>query len=124
MKLKIALLQINAAEEKIAENLKIGNDFCRRAALSGAHIAVFPEMFSIGYPTPFNENNSFKIRAYENAMAVAICNYPAPKNDGYSTAFNPDGTYIFKANTKEGLYIAEYDLDSIRHYRKHTMFSI
>ena len=265
-----------AVEERLEENLWIADKFCREAAKVGAQIAVFPEMFSIGYPTPYDENNSFaswqavafenklpapqkivdkyrsyaiddqhkylqhfrrlaielelaiavtymsqgkqfprntvllidrfgkdvlkyskthlfapffidaicesggeflvkeldtqaglvklgalicadrnlpeparilmklgaeivvipnacplqgmngiildmvKIRAFENAMAIAICNYPVPKNDGASAAFTPDGTAIFKANSDEQLCIVEYDLDAIRNYRTHT----
>lgn len=276
MKIKIALLQMMAVEERIEENLWIADKFCREAAKAGAQIAVFPEMFSIGYPIPYSEDNSLtywqevafenklpdprkitdkyrnyaiddqheylqhfrklaselniaiaitymsqgkqfprntvllidrfgkdvmkyskthffaplfidaicepggeffvkelntqvgpvklgalicadrnlpeparilmklgaeiviipnacslqgmngiifdavKIRAYENAMAIAICNYPAPKNDGASAAFNPDGTIIFKANSDEQLCIFEYDLDAIRNYRAQT----
>jgi len=62
-----------------------------------------------------------KVRAYENAMAIAVCNYPEPIEDGYSTAFNPDATVVIKAGTEEGIFIAEYDLSAIRHYRERTM---
>lgn len=279
MKLKIALLQMLPASEDITANTKIADEFCRKAAALGADIAVFPEMFSVGYPTPYNDNNSFaawnqiilanekpvdleqnivkyrslaipddhaylnhfrtlaktlnmaivvtymsqgkvyprntallidrfgqdiikyskrflfqpffidaicepgdeslvrtlntkagsieigllvcadrnlpepsiilmkkgaelviitnscplqgldgkildtvKIRAYENAMAFVICNYPKPKDDGFSTAFAPDGTPLLKAGNEEGVYIAEYDLKAIRQYRKHTHY--
>lgn len=67
-----------------------------------------------------------KMRAYENAMAVTICNYPSSKNDeyndGHSTAFNPDGSCLFEAPEEEDVYIVEYDLDFIRNYRATTDF--
>jgi len=277
MQLSIALLQINPVAEDILANIAIGDEYCRKAAAAGADIAVFPEMFSIGYPTPYNEGNSFeiwydvaiqnqkprgfveaidkyrsyaipdthdyinhfrllakelnmaivvtymsqgeiyprntalvidchgndklkyskthlfqpffidaicesggefpvsmidtragavqvgvlicadrnipeptrilmkhgaelviipnacplkgldgilldatKIRAFENAMAIAICNYPSPKNDGCSSAFAPDGTCLLKASEEEGIYIVKYDLVEIRRYRAAT----
>lgn len=65
--------------------------------------------------------DAIKIRAFENAMAVAVCNYPLPIEDGHSTAFNPDATIVVKAGREEGVILAKYDLDKIRHYRERTM---
>ena len=48
MKLKIALLQITPTEN-INENLKKGIEACNTAKQMGADIALFPEMWSIGY---------------------------------------------------------------------------
>lgn len=47
-KIKIALLQI-APTATIEGNRIKGIEFCRRAKAAGADIALFPEMFSIGY---------------------------------------------------------------------------
>ena len=47
-KLKIALLQINPIGT-LAGNLEKGTAACRQAKSLGADIALFPEMFSIGY---------------------------------------------------------------------------
>ena len=46
--LKIALLQI-LPETTLEKNLKKGLDYCRKAKDQGADIALFPEMWSIGY---------------------------------------------------------------------------
>ena len=46
--LKIALLQI-APAGSLAKNLEKGIRYCRKAKEMGADIALFPEMFSIGY---------------------------------------------------------------------------
>ena len=68
-------------------------------------------------------------RAYENMLAIATCNYPAPHPDcnGHSTLF--DGviyipglsgsrdTCVFEAGEGEGVYIAELDVDMLRDYR-------
>lgn len=46
--LTIALLQMTAADDVEAARIK-GETFCRRARDMGADIALFPEMWSIGY---------------------------------------------------------------------------
>lgn len=276
MKLKIALLQMNPVEKNIEKNIKIAKEFCRNAAKKGAHFAVFPEMFNIGYPMPYKGTNAFKqwkevafnnkkadpdnlipkyrsfaiednhpyvndfrslakelemaiaitymskgttnprntvlvidrygkdllkyskihlfapfmidaicepgekfivkeldtqvgkiklgalicadrdipeparilmkkgaelviipnscpllglngivfdtvkVRAFENAMGIVICNYPSPKNDGGSAAFYPDGSVLFKADHKEDVHVIDYDIAKLRQYRKET----
>jgi len=47
--LNVALLQIAAHGRDRDANLKKGLDACREAAAAGAHIALFPEMWSLGY---------------------------------------------------------------------------
>ena len=47
--LKIALLQLTASPRDVDANLRKGDGFCSRAASEGAHVALFPEMWSIGY---------------------------------------------------------------------------
>lgn len=48
-RLKIALLQMAACDNDQAANLAKGEEFCRQAAQLGADIALFPEMWNIGY---------------------------------------------------------------------------
>ena len=47
--LTVALLQIESAGYDQAENLRRGEAACREAAALGADIALFPEMWNIGY---------------------------------------------------------------------------
>ncbi len=47
--LKVALLQMSANGADQAAILEKGEAFCRRAAEQGADIALFPEMWNIGY---------------------------------------------------------------------------
>jgi N-carbamoylputrescine amidase len=84
----------------------------------GAEIVLIPnacplEKFSDGMVTDL-----VRVRAFENAMAIAICNYSSPRLDGHSTAFGADGNIILRAGDDEGVYIAEYDIDEIREYRR------
>jgi predicted amidohydrolase len=47
--LKVALLQTVSHGPAIESNALKGEDLCRRAAHAGADVALFPEMWSIGY---------------------------------------------------------------------------
>ena len=47
---RVALLQIVACGEDQDAKLVKGEEFCRRAKEMGADIALFPEMWNIGYP--------------------------------------------------------------------------
>ncbi len=47
--LRLALLQLVSAGTDVQANLRKGEAYCRRAADDGADIALFPELWSIGY---------------------------------------------------------------------------
>ena len=90
-------------------NLEKGIASCRKAKELGAGIALFPEMWS------------------------ATCNYPdsVPDCNGGSSIFDgvaylPDmdgsrDTCILQADGTEGVYLAELDLEQLRHYREHEV---
>lgn len=46
---RVALLQMTASAADQAANIVKGDAFCRRARESGADLALFPEMWNIGY---------------------------------------------------------------------------
>lgn len=95
--IKVALLQILPGES-LAENLQKGQAACRQAAAMGADIALFPEMWSVGYqipedPVALGESavsadspfvSAFGGLAQELSMAVCItfleANAPRPQN--------------------------------------------
>ncbi len=70
--LKVALLQIMPGTSQ-EENLKKGLDCCRKARAMGADIALFPEMWNVGYYIPQNEEEL-------NGTAIA-------ENSGFVSAF-------------------------------------
>ncbi len=49
--LKIALLQMKGTGT-VEGNLQKGIEFCKKAKRQGADIALFPEMWNIGYEIP------------------------------------------------------------------------
>lgn len=61
-----------------------------------------------------------RVRAVENAMAVAICNYPQPKADGHSTAFDPEGEMLGRGGCMEEITMINMDLERIRESRRHS----
>jgi predicted amidohydrolase len=75
--------------------------------------------------------SQFKVRAFENMVGVAMANYAVPQENGHSIAFDPVAfdengqpvdSLIIAAGAAEGIYLAEFDLDRIRAYRKREAF--
>jgi predicted amidohydrolase len=51
-----------------------------------------------------------------------MTNYASPTQNGHSCAFDANGDKIVVANKKEGVFIAEFDMDKIRRHRKKTIY--
>jgi N-carbamoylputrescine amidase len=67
--MQVALLQMAAHATDLAANLAKGEAFCRRAAAMGADVALFPEMWNIGYaPCPLDVDG----RAAWRALALTL----------------------------------------------------
>ncbi|MCM3900943.1 MAG: carbon-nitrogen hydrolase family protein [Pyrinomonadaceae bacterium] len=96
----------------------------RMLMLQGAELILTPNACTLDD----HRIGQFKARAFENMVGVAMTNYAAPQNNGHSVAFDaivypiPDGearnTTIVEAGEEEGVYIAAFDLNSIRSYRE------
>lgn len=94
--------------------------------LKGAEIVLVPN----ACPMEINRLSQLRGRAYENMMGFATCNYPegVPDCNGHSSAFDgvaylPElegsrDTCIVEADGGEGIFMAEFDLDMMRIYRK------
>lgn len=91
--------------------------------LNGAEIILTPNACTLDE----HRISQFKTRAFENMVGVAMTNYAAPQNNGHSVAF--DGmayqtneesreTLIIEAGENEDVYMATFDIDSIRAYRE------
>lgn len=97
--------------------------------LKGAELILVPN----ACPMEINRLSQLRGRAYENMLAIATCNYPeiVPDCNGGSSVFDGvvylpemDGsrdTCILQADGKEGIYIAELDLEQLRHYRENEV---
>ena len=111
------------------EFVKVGTMICydrefpevgRILMLNGAELILIPNACDI-------ENNriaQLQTRAFENMYAVAMANYPNPKYNGQSIAF--DGMrekgvdydpLMVRADDTEGIWYAELDTEKLRAYR-------
>ncbi|MBQ7838924.1 MAG: carbon-nitrogen hydrolase family protein [Lachnospiraceae bacterium] len=94
--------------------------------LKGAEIVLVPN----ACPMEINRLAQLRARAYENMMGIATCNYPesVPDCNGHSNAFDgvaylPElsgsrDTCIVEADGSEGIYMADFDMEMIREYRR------
>ncbi len=98
----------------------------RLLMLEGAEIILVPNDCMTMRPRV----QALSTRAYENMVGVVMAN-PNGKNAGCSCAFSPicwdkeeqsvDNTLLLADEMSEGLYLADFDMDKIRDYRKHEM---
>lgn len=68
-RLNVALLQMAAAGNDQDANREKGEEYCRRAAAMGADIALFPEMWNVGYTNGFDEDRN-DVQDYWRSQAV------------------------------------------------------
>jgi predicted amidohydrolase len=99
----------------------------RMLMLKGAELILTPN----SCPMETNRIAQFRARAYENMLGVALANYAAPQLNGHSVAFDPIAfdtqgnsrdTLVIEAGEQEDVYLATFDLDSLRAYRKHEVW--
>ncbi|MBE6946508.1 MAG: carbon-nitrogen hydrolase family protein [Ruminococcaceae bacterium] len=94
--------------------------------LKGAELIVVPN----ACPMEINRLSQLRGRAYENMLAIATVNYPAPHPDcnGHSTVFDgvaylpelPESrdTCIQEAGEGAGIWMARLNLETLRRYRE------
>lgn len=92
--------------------------------LEGAELILTPNACTLDE----HRLSQFKTRAFENMVGVAMTNYAAPQNNGHSVALDgiaypvvdgePRDTRIIEAGELEDVYLATFDMDSIRAYRE------
>lgn len=95
--------------------------------LKGAELILVPnacEMANL-------RTTQLQTRAYENMLALALCNYAAPEQDGHSVAFDgiaftqqgtPRDMLLTQAGPQEGIYLARLDLEALRSYRQNEVW--
>lgn len=119
--------------------IKVGSMICydrefpesaRILMLQGAELILVPN----ACPMEIDRLSQLRGRAYENMLAIATCNYPAPHPDcnGHSTLY--DGVIylpgmpgsrdmcVFEAGSEEGIYMAKLDIDMLRDYRRREVW--
>ena len=89
--------------------------------LKGAELILTPNACEL----EANRLGQFRARAYENMLGVATANYAFPQENGHSAAydgiaFDENGsrdTRLVEADDRQGVIMAEFDLDRLRAYR-------
>lgn len=75
---KVALLQMTACDNNQAANQAKGERFCRQARMMGADLALFPEMWNVGYTPAVKWDPEFDLwRAPEQWTDLAKAAAPA-----------------------------------------------
>jgi predicted amidohydrolase len=128
----VCALDTERGEVKIGFMICYDREFpesARILMLEGAELILAPNACTLDE----HRLSQFKTRAFENMVGVAMTNYAAPQNNGHSVAFDgmaydptnsplEDGdardTLIIEAGEREDVYIAAFDMDSIRAYRE------
>ena len=125
----VTTLDTACGEVKVGAMICYDREFpesARILMLKGAELILVPN----ACPMEINRLSQLRARAYENMLAIATCNYPdsVPDCNGGSSVFDGvaylpelDGSRdmcILQADSAEGIYLAELDLEQLRHYRE------
>ena len=95
--------------------------------LKGAELILTPNACTLDAP----RLTQFRTRAFENMLGVAMANYPYPQQNGHSVAY--DGVVfdekgaavdplIVEAGDSEGIYLASFNLERLRDFRKREIW--
>lgn len=125
----VCTLNTDAGDVKIGAMICFDREFpesARILMLKGAELVLTPNACELEE----HRIGQFKARAFENMVGVAMTNYAAPQENGHSVAFDPvvfdeNGAVdscIVKAEEREGVYIAGFDLDKIRDWRQREVW--
>lgn len=95
--------------------------------LKGAEIILTPNACTLEQ----NRLAQFRTRSFENMVGMAMANYPAPQDNGHSTAmdgmaYRSDETSrdicLVEAGEEEGIVLAKFNLDALRDYRSREVW--
>jgi predicted amidohydrolase len=119
-------LKFEHGEVKLGAMICYDREFpesARILMLNGAEIILTPNACEL----EANRLCQFRTRASENMVGVAMANYAAPQDNGHSIAydavcFTKGGKsidpLIIEGGMGEGIFLAEFDLESLRAWRK------
>ena len=124
----VTVLNTACGEVKVGAMICYDREFpesARILMLKGAELILVPN----ACPMEINRLSQLRGRAYENMTAIATCNYPetVPDCNGGSSVFDGAAylpglehsrdTCILQADGREGIYMADLDLEQLRDYR-------
>jgi predicted amidohydrolase len=95
--------------------------------LQGAEIILVPNACEMEE----NRSGQLRARAYENMVGLALANYAGREHKGHSQAYDgiaftnrgaSRSTKLVEAGEDEGIYMASFDLDRLRSWRKREVW--
>jgi predicted amidohydrolase len=122
----VAALDTRCGSVRVGAMICFDREFpesARLLMLSGAEIVLVPNACELGE----HRLGQFRARAFENMIGLAMANYPTPQENGHSIAVHPityghderpQSTTILEAGEDEGIFVAAFDLEAIREYRR------
>lgn len=121
-KFYVAELQYASGVIKLGAMICMDREFCESArtlSLKGAELIIVPNSCPLATDDTLGDARlaGFRGIAYQELVGLAMTNYPTPKNDGHSCAFDNLGKQIVMANSSEQIMIAEFDMDQLRKIR-------
>ncbi|MCU0917908.1 MAG: hypothetical protein MUC88_25600 [Planctomycetes bacterium] len=90
----------------------------RLLMLKGAEIILTPNSCTLDD----RRQAQFMVRGMENVAGVAMTNYPAPKNNGRSVAYDYRSSQLVEAGPEEGLFLATFDITRLREARRSSIW--
>lgn len=127
---RTCILSTRAGDVRVGAMICYDREFpesARILMLQGAEVILTPNACGLER----HRLGQFRARAYENMVALAMANYPAPQCNGHSIAVDPicfdaqgvsRDTTVLEAGEEEGVFVAEFDLDAIRAYRQNEVW--
>ena len=117
--------ELDTAKGQIAVGMMICYDreqpeSARVLMLKGAELILTPNACTLDQL----RLDQFKTRAYENALVVAMANYPKGHDgtNGQSVSFDAKGNTLVQPQGQAGIYLASFDIAETRKHRKETIW--
>ena len=126
----VARLETSAGPVAVGAMICFDREFpeaARLLALGGAELVLVPNACEL----EANRLGQVRARAFENMVAVAVANSPAPQENGHSTvvdpiAFDAEGRgrdpRVFEAGEGEDVCVVRLDLEALREWRRREVW--
>lgn len=126
---QVCRLDTEEGEVRVGAMICFDREFpesARILMLKGAELILTPNACQL----EANRIGQFRARAFENMVGMAMANYAAPQENGHSVAFDgmafddegPRDTCVVEAGEEEGVYIAAFDMASLRAWRQREVW--
>lgn len=119
----VATLSYAQGTIKIGAMICFDREFIEPAsalATQGAELIIVPNACFLSNCPVLGDVRLAQIRSrsFENKVALAVTNYPAPFNDGNSCIASMKGELLIQADTQEKIVVSSIDLDALRLWQK------